>query len=126
MKYKLAQCPKTPWEVVLPKDIKSYMHKVGRHPIVYDRFKKKAFCFSCGEYFHYGYPSKEKDLPRTVHYMDKIKANDIITCPLCGHEGKAVPHTRNTSAYTMAVIGRQKEGTMYFTIIGALYTFKKE
>ena len=126
MKYKLAQCPKTPWEIILPKDVKSYMHKVGRHPIVYDRFKKKAFCFSCGEYFYYGYPSSEKNLPRTVHYMDKIKANDSITCPLCGHEGKAVPHTRNTSVYTMAVTGRQKEGTMYFTIIGALYTFKKE
>ena len=86
-----------PWEIILPKNIKKDIHKEIYHPIVYDRFQKKAFCLSCGEYFDYGF--KVGDTKRTYHIVPKFRADAQIQCPLCGHTARAWPHTRPVFTY---------------------------
>lgn len=125
MKYELAKQAKTPCKVILPKGIEDFMHEKIGHPIVYDRFQKKAFCFLCGRYFDYAYPGDTIDA-RTVHVMDRFKAGDSITCPLCGHHGRAIPHTRNCNIYRTAVTGRREKDKIYITFITAIYSFKDE
>lgn len=125
MKYEVLRIEKDPWNIVLPKGIKKYVHKIISHPIIYDRFKKRAFCLSCGEYFDYVNPGKPIPEARTVHVMGRFKADDFITCPLCGHEGKANPHTRNVYVDGTVAVGNVKTESLYINIIYACYKYER-
>lgn len=121
MEYILAETPKTPWKIKLPKDIEKFAHKVIDHPIVYNRGQKKAFCFACGEYFYYTAPGHGMPMARTVYTIDRFVANDRITCPLCQRRGRAVPHTRREITGTEIFTARAEQNTLYFTILWAGY-----
>ena len=125
MKYEVLRIEKDPWNIVLPKGIKKYVHKIISHPIIYDRFKKRAFCLSCGEYFDYVNPGKPIPDARTVHVMGRFKADDFITCPLCGHEGKANPHTRNVYVDGTVAVGNVKTESLYINILYACYKYEQ-
>lgn len=113
-----------PWEIRLPKNIKIDIHKQINHPIVYDRFQKKAFCLACGEYFDYGF--KVGDKKRTYHIMPKFRADAQIQCPLCGHTARAWPHTRPVFTYRNFVTARAKEDELYVCFGDGGYRIKKE
>lgn len=125
MEHKITEREKDPWEITLPEGIEQYMHKIIRHPIIYDRFKKKAFCASCGKYFSYMFPGG-KFKARTVHVMKKFKADDCVECPLCGHRGKAVPHTRNVFVDGGTVVGNCKDDKLYIHILYTCYACERE
>lgn len=120
MEYEIQKYKKEPWKIILPKGIDKYLHKCTNHPIVYDRHKKKAFCFACGEYFHYG---KRTD-GRVVYSVEPFRADDLIVCPMCAHKGRAVPHTRNVFVSNCAVTGRKNGENIYITIIEGLYKYE--
>lgn len=120
MEYEVQKCKEAPWNISLPKGIEKYLHEHTEHPIIYDRYKKKAFCYACGEYFHYGKP----DAAITVYSMKPFRADDLITCPMCAHKGKAVPHTRNIFVSRCVVVGRKKGEDIYITIIEGQYIYK--
>lgn len=110
MEYDLVKTKKDPWEIKLPKGIEKYVHGILPHLIVYDRFKKRAFCLSCGEYFS---------------YTTKIHADETVKCPLCKHKGRTVPHTRrHDSTYESFATARAEKGKIYFTIMTAAYYFE--
>ncbi|WP_338547406.1 PcfJ domain-containing protein [Emergencia sp. JLR.KK010] len=125
MKYEVLRIEKDPWNIVLPKGIKKYVHTSISHPIIYDRLKKRAFCLSCGEYFDYTNPEKPFPKARTIHVMDKFKAGDFIICPLCGHEGKANPHTRNVYVDGTVAVGNVKAESLYINILYACYKYEQ-
>lgn len=126
MRYELHKASKTPWEIKLPKNIEEFAHKSIEHPIIYNRYEKKAFCFVCGEYFRYAVPGGAAPVARVVHAMERFKARDFITCPLCGHRGKAVPHTaRKEFVLSMLLTGRNEGETLYITLLSAYYLYEK-
>lgn len=128
MKYEIEKTAKAPWKIKLPKGIEQYIHDHTGHPIIYDRFLKRAFCFKCGKYFNY--VTNAGDLQdakgRTLHGMNRFRADDWIRCPLCGHEGKAVPHTRNTFVEIQVATGWKEKDALYINFIGSIYAYKKE
>lgn len=128
MNYEIETTKKDPWKIKLPKGIEEYIHDRTGHPIIYDRFLKRAFCFKCGKYFNY--VTNAGDLQdaksRTLHGMNRFRANDWIRCPLCGHEGKAVPHTRNIFVETQVATGWREKDALYINFIGSIYAYKKE
>lgn len=123
MDYIVCKTPKAPWKIILPKDISAFSHKTIDHPIVYNRYRKKAFCFACGQYFHYAAPGKNLPVARTVYAMNHFCANSLITCPICGHQGYAVPHTRKQWIGAMIFTARAEKGTIYFTLAEAWYRY---
>ncbi|WP_338547801.1 PcfJ domain-containing protein [Emergencia sp. JLR.KK010] len=125
MKYEVLKMKKNPWNIVLPKGIEKYAHTSIRHPIIYDRFKKRAFCISCGEYFDYVNPGKSIPKARTVHVMERFTADEFITCPLCGHEGKANPHTRNVFIDNAVAVGNVKTDSLYINVLYACYEYEQ-
>ncbi len=126
MKYEVLKIEKNPWEIVVPKGIEKYVHEIISHPIIYDRFKKRAFCLSCGEYFYYTNPGKPFPEERTIHVIDAFKADEIITCPLCGHKGKANPHTRKVFVDGAVVVGNAEDDSLYINILYAWYKYERD
>lgn len=75
-----------PIEIKYPKDFEKWIEKTMPTAVIYNRFKKIAHCVHCGETWEY---TKDFD----------IRSGDLVTCPCCGTQQPARPHTSEAHSW---------------------------
>lgn len=69
-----------PIDIKYPKDFEKWIENEMLAAVIYNRWKKTAYCVHCGNTWSY-----ERDF--------NIYSGDCVTCPCCGKEQIARPHT---------------------------------
>lgn len=70
---------KLPYPVRRPAGLTQYINDSIAYPIVYNRYKKEAYCCGC---------------EKKYKYAETIYADKFVNCPYCGNQRRAIPHSR--------------------------------
>lgn len=89
-----------------PKGFEGYVKKLLSDRVIYNRFKKSAYCSECES---------------TFTYYEKIKADEYEKCPMCGKNLRWRPHS-SPSYKTKQILLLWNEGEcIKFTIVSAYW-----
>lgn len=97
--------------IKFPIGFEGYVKTAVGNTVIYDRFKKRAFCTSCENKFTYKF---------------SVKADGIRRCPCCGREQFWTPHTR-TNVTSKVILFFFNEGEeLKFVIVSAYWKTKEK
>lgn len=100
---------KKPFRLVYPTGFNQWVRDTLPASLIYDRFKKELYCERCGCH-------------RT--YTETIRSRDIVACPNCGEELRAIPHTNKNFVReeAMYILFYELEGELCWSEI---YAYRK-
>lgn len=126
MEYELlTKIDNAPWNIFIPEELTKYIHDKMEYPIIYDRFKKRAFCPNCSKYFSYSFSTSVKELSvaKEVHLMKRFYSNDYIKCPLCGKGGRAITHTSKWGKWVDVMCGHYENDELKVTVLSGYWGY---
>ena len=94
-----------------PKGFEGYVKSLVCDLVIYNRFKKRAFCSNCESVFSYD---------------AKIKSGTFEECPKCGKRKRWVPHTADNLSRSEVLFMWNEDDCINFTIITAYWTSEKK
>ena len=97
--------------IKFPIGFEGYVKTAVGNTVIYDRFKKRAFCTSCENKFTYKFSAK---------------ADEIRRCPYCGRTQYWTPHTRGNVTSKIILFFFNDGEELKFVIVSAYWKIKEK
>ncbi len=112
--------------IKLPKEYEKFVWSKISNPIIYDRKKHNAKCYSCESTFEYDYHNAFEMPGKTIYHIPKFRSQDYIVCPICGRKTMALPNTSNYVKSLQTMIAWKDKETVYIALIDNFYYINKK
>ena len=110
-----------PFPIRYPDDFEKFVEDAMPNLFIYDRYKKQAYCSSCGSHIPYiNGGQKPKEIFRIMYNMQNFHCKDTVICPVCGKYATAIPHKNKDAGAqkTIVFFWTENEGkTVKFAIV---------
>ena len=125
MRIEIEQRYKPPFKIRFPKNYEKFIADNMPKFLIYNRYKKKAFCTACEHTIDYCWPGEKLQIERTVHIMPRFGTRQYITCPVCGKQVVTWAHTSSLISDKYYINFWNSNGKLFHSINYAQLAYSK-